>query len=96
MPCVLLMAPRYQQPGGVLVERGLKLRIGVDYGRAMVRLVPRSGRLDYVGRPMNRAARIAAKAKAASVRSGQRAVAGATCSAGAAGSWLGWAVAITT
>ena len=53
--------------GGVLIERGLRLRIGVDYGRAMVRLVPRSGRLDYVGRPMNRAARIAAKAKAASV-----------------------------
>ncbi|KAG2434337.1 hypothetical protein HYH02_012357 [Chlamydomonas schloesseri] len=53
--------------GGVLVERGLRLRIGVDFGRAMVRLVPRSGRLDYVGRPMNRAARIAAKAKAASV-----------------------------
>eukprot|EP00198_Chlamydomonas_reinhardtii_P005299 XP_001694635.1 predicted protein [Chlamydomonas reinhardtii] len=53
--------------GGRLVKRGLRLRIGVDYGRAMVRLVPRSGRLDYVGRPMNRAARIAAKAKAASL-----------------------------
>ncbi|KAG2491446.1 hypothetical protein HYH03_010232 [Edaphochlamys debaryana] len=49
----------------VLVKRGLRLRIGIDYGRAMVRLVPRTGRLDYVGRPMNRAARIAAKAKAA-------------------------------
>ncbi|KAG2423038.1 hypothetical protein HXX76_015554 [Chlamydomonas incerta] len=53
--------------GGRLVKRGLRLRIGVDYGRAMVRLVPRSGRLDYVGRPMNRAARVAAKAKAASL-----------------------------
>ncbi|KAG2494401.1 hypothetical protein HYH03_007453 [Edaphochlamys debaryana] len=53
--------------GGVLQERGLRLRIGIDYGRAMVRLVPRTGRLDYVGRPMNRAARIAAKAKAATV-----------------------------
>ncbi|KAG2434341.1 hypothetical protein HYH02_012359 [Chlamydomonas schloesseri] len=53
--------------GGRLVKRGLRLRIGVDFGRAMVRLVPRSGRLDYVGRPMNRAARIAAKAKAASL-----------------------------
>ncbi|KAG2494400.1 hypothetical protein HYH03_007452 [Edaphochlamys debaryana] len=52
---------------GVLVKRGLRLRIGIDYGRAMVRLVPRTGRLDYVGRPMNRAARIAAKAKAATV-----------------------------
>ncbi|KXZ53807.1 hypothetical protein GPECTOR_6g725 [Gonium pectorale] len=53
--------------GGVLLKRGLRLRIGIDYGQAMVRLVPRTGRLDYVGRPMNRAARIAAKAKAASV-----------------------------
>ncbi|KAG2494440.1 hypothetical protein HYH03_007492 [Edaphochlamys debaryana] len=52
---------------GVLVKRGLRLRIGIDYGRAMVRLVPRTGRLDYVGRPMNRAARIAAKAKPATV-----------------------------
>ncbi|KAG2494402.1 hypothetical protein HYH03_007454 [Edaphochlamys debaryana] len=52
---------------GVLVKRGLRLRIGIDYGRAMVRLVPRTGRLDYVGRPMNRAARIAAKAKASTV-----------------------------
>ncbi|KAG2487108.1 hypothetical protein HYH03_014221 [Edaphochlamys debaryana] len=52
---------------GVLMRRGLRLRIGIDCGRAMVRLVPRTGRLDYVGRPLNRAARIAAKAKAASV-----------------------------
>ncbi|KXZ53806.1 hypothetical protein GPECTOR_6g724 [Gonium pectorale] len=52
---------------GILHERGLRLRIGIDYGQAMVRLVPRTGRLDYVGRPMNRAARIAAKAKAASM-----------------------------
>jgi class 3 adenylate cyclase len=52
---------------GVLVKRGLRLRIGADLGCAMLRPVPRTGRLDYVGRPMNRAARIAAKAKAASV-----------------------------
>ncbi|GIL53577.1 hypothetical protein Vafri_9189 [Volvox africanus] len=52
---------------GVLTKRGLRLRIGIDFGRAMVRLVPRTGKLDYVGRPMNRAARIAAKAKAASM-----------------------------
>ncbi len=52
-----------------MVKRGLRLRIGVDYGRAMVRLVPRTGRLDYVGKAMNRAARIAAKAKAATVSS---------------------------
>ncbi|KAG2485178.1 hypothetical protein HYH03_016067 [Edaphochlamys debaryana] len=56
-----------QWSDGVLVRRGLRLHIGIDYGRAMVRLVPRTGRLDYVGRPMNRAARIAAKAKAATV-----------------------------
>ncbi|KAG2485185.1 hypothetical protein HYH03_016074 [Edaphochlamys debaryana] len=56
-----------QWSDGVVVRRGLRLHIGIDYGRAMVRLVPRTGRLDYVGRPMNRAARIAAKAKAATV-----------------------------
>ncbi|PNG99689.1 Adenylate cyclase, partial [Tetrabaena socialis] len=50
---------------GVLVKRGLRLRIGIDWGPVAVRLVPRTGRLDYVGRPMNRAARIAARAKAA-------------------------------
>lgn len=54
--------------GSVLLKRGLRLRMGIDYGQAMVRLVPRTGRLDYVGKPLNRAARIAAKAKAATVR----------------------------
>ncbi|GLC64166.1 hypothetical protein PLESTF_000131800 [Pleodorina starrii] len=49
---------------GVLQNRGLRLCIGIDCGPAMMRLVPRTGRLDYVGRPLNRAARIAAKAKA--------------------------------
>ncbi|GLC64163.1 hypothetical protein PLESTF_000131500, partial [Pleodorina starrii] len=53
--------------GSTLLKRGLRLRIGIDCGRAMVRLVPRTGRLDYVGKPLNRAARIAAKAKAATV-----------------------------
>ncbi|GIM15927.1 hypothetical protein Vretimale_18581 [Volvox reticuliferus] len=53
--------------GGALVKRGLRLRIGADRGCAMLRPVPRTGRLDYVGRPMNRAARIAAKAKAATM-----------------------------
>ncbi|GIM05447.1 hypothetical protein Vretimale_9880 [Volvox reticuliferus] len=52
---------------GVLRTRGLRLRIGIDCGAAMIRLVPRTGRLDYVGRPLNRAARIAAKAKAATI-----------------------------
>ncbi|GIL53702.1 hypothetical protein Vafri_9149 [Volvox africanus] len=53
--------------GSTLLKRGLRLRIGIDCGAAMIRLVPRTGRLDYVGRPLNRAARIAAKAKAATV-----------------------------
>ncbi|GIL85089.1 hypothetical protein Vretimale_9904 [Volvox reticuliferus] len=53
--------------GSTLLRRGLRLRIGIDCGAAMIRLVPRTGRLDYVGRPLNRAARIAAKAKAATV-----------------------------
>ncbi|EFJ51851.1 hypothetical protein VOLCADRAFT_103346 [Volvox carteri f. nagariensis] len=53
-------------PEGFL-EHELTEEVYEDLGTAMLRPVPRTGRLDYVGRPMNRAARIAAKAKAATM-----------------------------
>lgn len=55
-------------PGGVLRCRGLRLKIGVDWGLAMMRANPVTGRLDYLGRPLNRAARFVDKAKPGTVR----------------------------
>ncbi|KAG2490769.1 hypothetical protein HYH03_010919 [Edaphochlamys debaryana] len=47
---------------GRVVLRGLRLRVGLEGGPAIARVVPRTGRLDYTGRTLNRASRIASKA----------------------------------
>ncbi|KAG2492922.1 hypothetical protein HYH03_008835 [Edaphochlamys debaryana] len=47
---------------GRVVLRGLRLKMGLETGVATARLVPRMGRLDYTGRTLNRASRIATKA----------------------------------
>ncbi|KAG2428782.1 hypothetical protein HXX76_011482 [Chlamydomonas incerta] len=52
---------------GSLILRGLRLRVGLEVGPATARLVPRTGRLDYTGRTLNRASRIASKASAGTV-----------------------------
>eukprot|EP00198_Chlamydomonas_reinhardtii_P009142 XP_001698479.1 predicted protein [Chlamydomonas reinhardtii] len=52
---------------GSVVLRGLRLRVGLETGPATARLVPRTGRLDYTGRTLNRASRIASKAAAGTV-----------------------------
>ncbi len=53
---------------GRVVLRGLRVRLGLEAGPAAARLVPRTGRLDYTGRTMNRASRIASKAAQGAVR----------------------------
>ncbi len=53
--------------------RGLRLKVGVDAGAADATIVPSTGRVDYRGRVMNRAARIAAKAQAGQVWSSRAA-----------------------
>ncbi len=50
------------------VHRGPRLRCGIHIGHAEVSLNPRSGRLTYTGKVMNRAARIASKALGGQVR----------------------------
>lgn len=44
------------------VLRGLRLKTGVDYGRAIYELHPVTGRMSYRGRVMNRASRVAGMA----------------------------------
>eukprot|EP00955_Chlamydomonas_euryale_P010868 117199-Chlamydomonas_euryale.AAC.1 len=45
-----------------VLSRGLKLKAGCDVGRVTAAVNPTTGRMDYRGRAMNRAARIASKA----------------------------------
>jgi hypothetical protein len=45
-----------------VLYRGLKLKAGCDSGRVTAAVNPTTGRMDYRGRAMNRAARVASKA----------------------------------
>jgi len=54
------------QPAVVLM-RGLRLKVGIDMGPATGMINPVTGRMDYKGRVLNRAARISAKAASGKV-----------------------------
>ncbi|KAG2429952.1 hypothetical protein HYH02_013903 [Chlamydomonas schloesseri] len=45
-----------------VLERGLRIKVGIDMGRASHTLTEASGRLSYRGKVMNRASRVAGKA----------------------------------
>ncbi|GFR49257.1 hypothetical protein Agub_g11275, partial [Astrephomene gubernaculifera] len=56
-----------QHRGGTELQRGLRIKVGLDVGLASHTLTEASGRLSYRGRVMNRAARIAGIAAAGQV-----------------------------
>lgn len=50
------------------MSRGLRLKAGCDLGRVTAAVNPTTGRMDYRGKAMNKAARVAAKASTGQVR----------------------------
>ncbi|KAG2483423.1 hypothetical protein HYH03_017679 [Edaphochlamys debaryana] len=50
-----------------VLDRGLRVKVGMDLGVTTTALAEATGRLSYSGRPMNRAARIAGRAAAGQV-----------------------------
>ena len=49
-------------PAGELLYRGLRVRVGIHYGEPTCKIDPITGRMDYFGPVVNRAARVAASA----------------------------------
>ena len=59
--------PRPHSP----LPSGLRLKAGCDLGRVTAAVNPTTGRMDYRGRAMNKAARVASKAASGQVSEGR-------------------------
>ncbi len=69
---------------GMRVRRGLRVRVGLDYGEVVGEVSPLTGRCSYRGRPVTRGQRVMQTATSNQVRAEQTLLASAPC---AVGSW---------